>query len=241
MTITSSDKSAKEELLGVLIVLAAVSVSPLMFVAATAGYSDMNWLGVHALLPALAAFFIIWVLAAVRGWHRLVVGLTTAVWVGLLATVGLEVVRIIGFRVFDSMPGSMPKLMGVLLANQFMSGPNWWSNLLGWGDHFWNGISFATIYILVLGRRPWWMGVLYALLIATIFMLSPVMSVTGSGLFGQQYAPVAFPVTVYLAHLAYGTTIGYFVGRSSVSTPTLWSYVMEMVAPLASTRQRSAR
>ncbi|HYW77361.1 MAG TPA: hypothetical protein VFA48_12200 [Gammaproteobacteria bacterium] len=240
-TPTKTETPSIGELIGIAVVLAAVSVSPLMFVVSTAGYSSMNWLGWHALLPALAAFLVVWGIAAMMGWRRLAAGQATALWVGILATVGLEIVRLIGFREFGAMPGSMPELMGVLLTNQFMSGPDWWSNLLGWGDHFWNGISFATIYIVLLGRRAWWVGSLYALLVGTVFMVSPVMSVTGSGLFGQQFAPIAFPVTVYLAHLAFGTIIGYFVSKSPVAKPTLLTYLVDLLTPRPPSGQPEAR
>ena len=226
----TSEPSSVGELVGIAIVLAAASVSPLMFVATAAGYSSMNWLGLHALLPAVIAVFLVWVLAITRGWARLARGVPTALVAGVLATVGLEIVRLIGFRLFDAMPGSMPELMGVKLLDQFMSGPDALSNLAGWGDHFWNGASFAMIYILILGRRAWWIGTLYALGIGTIFMLSPVMSGIGAGLFGQQYAPIAFPLTVYIAHITFGTVLGITVSRSHVMRATLLTYLMDLMS-----------
>lgn len=229
----TSEQSSIGELIGIAVALAAASVSPLMFDVSAAGYSSMNWLGPHALLPAVIAVAVVWGVAVMRGWERLARGIPTALWVGALATVALEIVRLIGFRLFETMPGSMPELMGVLLLNQFMSGPDTLSNLVGWGDHFWNGFSFAMIYILILGRRAWWIGLLYALGIGTIFMLGPVMSVTGAGYFGQQYAPIAFPLTVYLAHIAFGTVLGIGVSRSHVARVTLLTYLMGLISPVS--------
>jgi len=228
-----SGQASFEELVGIGVVLAAVSVSPLMFTVSSAGYSSMNWLGLHALLPAVIAVAIVWGLAMIRGWQRLARGVPTALVAGMLATVGLEIVRLIGFRLFDAMPGSMPELMGVKLLDQFMTGPTTLSNLTGWGDHFWNGFSFAIIYILIFGRRAWWIGTLYALGIGTIFMISPVMSGIGAGLFGQAYAPVAFPLTVYIAHITFGTVLGTVVGRSGIDRPTLLTYCIGLVMPSA--------
>ena len=211
------------ELLAVLMVLAAASVSPLIFPIAEAGYSDMHWLGIHALVPAVAAVFAVIGLAGPAGWKALRKAILIGIWAGAVSTIGLEIVRTIGFRYFGAMPGSMPMLMGVLLTDRFMQGPNWLSNLIGWSDHFWNGASFAIIYILLLGRTRWWMGLIYAYAIATIFMLSPVMSAIGAGRFGQQFAPLGFPLTVYLAHTAYGFLLGWLVSRTAVNISPIWN------------------
>ncbi|MDE2496062.1 MAG: hypothetical protein KGL97_19365, partial [Alphaproteobacteria bacterium] len=80
-------------------------------------------------------------------------------------------------------------------------------------------IGFAFIYFAVVGRQRWWAGALYALVIATVFMLSPVMNIIGAGAFGQDFAPVKFPLTVYLAHLVYGIAVGW-IGQRAAATPS---------------------
>ncbi len=221
------------ELLGTLVVLAAASVSPLIFVASAAGYSSMHALGLHALIPALAVWFVIAGTARVARWDRLRRGLRAGFWAGIAATVSLEIVRIIGFRVFDSMPGSMPELMGVLLTNHFMQGPSAWSNLVGWGDHFTNGIGFATIYVLIFGRPRAWKALPYALTIAVIFMSSPVVRVMGAGYFGADYDP-GFVVTVLLAHVAFGLAVGTVVAASRAQPGPVWTHFLRRpTAPAA--------
>ncbi|HYW92827.1 MAG TPA: hypothetical protein VFA95_10325 [Gammaproteobacteria bacterium] len=210
------------ELLATLFVLAAASVSPLIFVASAAGYSTMHALGLHALIPALAVWCLIALTARAAGWERLWRGLRAGFWAGIAGTISLEIVRIIGFRLFDAMPGSMPELMGVLLTNHFMQGPSVWSNLIGWGDHFVNGIGFATIFVLVFGRVRAWMAMPYAYVIATIFMASPVVRVMGAGYFGANYDP-GFVVTVLLAHTAYGLAIGNVIARSGARPGLIWT------------------
>lgn len=207
------------------IVLAATAVSPLMFVATAAGYGSMNFYAKFALLPAIAVVLVIAVLARLKQWRRLGRGLLVALVAGPLATLGLEVVRIIGFRVFHAMPGSMPMLMGVLITNRTLLGPDIWSNLVGWGDHvFINGISFALVYVLVFGRQAWWKAIPYAWLIATIFMLSPDMTMLGNiGDFGLAMGP-GFAITVYLAHTVFGLILGLVVSRSYPQRETLWRY-----------------
>lgn len=212
------NKLSSSEALATAVALAAASVSPLAFDYSASGAMSLHTLGIEAILPALAVWIIVIAVAPLMGWRRLASAGQLAVIAGILGTAGLEAVRIIGFRFFQTMPGSMPMLMGVLLTNRFMDGPNWLSNLLGWGDHFWNGIGFAFIYMAVIGRQRWWAGVIYAFAIATVFMTGPVMNITGAGAFGQAFAPVKFPLTVYLAHLAFGLAVGWTAQRAA-STP----------------------
>ena len=112
---------------------------------------------------------------------------------GLIATVGLEVVRHIGF-LLGGMPGEMPKLMGVLLVDRFALGPNAVSNLAGWGYHFWNGAAFGLIYSLLFGKGKVWLGTLYGVLIGIGLMVSPVVNSLGVGYFGVDFG-WGFPAT----------------------------------------------
>lgn len=198
-----------------LVALIAASVSPLAFTWSATGAITLNVLGKVAIAPAVIVWLLVVVTAAVMGWKRLAWSGAIALVAGILGTAALEIVRATAFREFHAMPGSMPMLMGVLLTNRFMSGPDLFSNIIGWSDHAWNGIGFAFIYITLFGRMRWWMGTVYALGIATVFMLSPVMNIIGAGAFGQEFAPVLFPVTVYLAHIAYGSVVGWVTQRSN--------------------------
>jgi len=212
------------ELIATGVVLAATGVSPLMFVAAAAGFGTMNFYAKYALLPAIGVVIVIAFLAKMRHWERLYRGILIATVAGPLATVGLEVVRIIGFRIFHAMPGSMPMLMGVLITKRSLLGPNIWSDLAGWGDHIIiNGISFALVYVLVFGRPRWWKAVPYAWVIATIFMISPDMTMLGNiGNFGLAMGP-GFAITVYLAHTVFGVILGAIVTRWARLDQPLWS------------------
>lgn len=215
------------ELLATLVALAAVSVSPLIFTVAAAGYSTMHALVLSALLPAIGVLSLCLLLGVFLGWKRLYRDVLEGMWIGALATVGLEIVRIIGFRIFDSMPGSLPMLMGVLITNHFMQGPTLLTDLAGWAYHFWNGACFGMVYMIVLGRRAWWIGVVYALGIAVVFMSSPVVVMTGAGHFGSNLGP-GFAVTVLLAHIVFGAIIGLFASRKRIELPILLSGLLEL-------------
>lgn len=205
------------------LVLAAAAISPNMFVSQAAGYWSMHYLAPRALLPAALAVLLIFALARPMGWRRLRWAVGTALWAGPLATVALEIVRATGYRVFGAMPGSMPELMGVAIMNQWFTGPTLVSDLVGWAGHILgNGISFALIYTVIFGKPRWWCALGYALTIATVFLVSPVVTeMMGIGYFGASMAP-AFPLTVYLAHLAFGATLGILVARSRGRFAPLW-------------------
>lgn len=211
------------ELLATGVALAAAAVSPLMFVGAAAGYGSMSFYTKFAVLPAIFAVIVIAAVARIRHWHRLYRGILAAAIAGPLAAVGLDVVRMIGFRIFGAMPGSMPMLMGVLITNRFLLGPNVWSDVVGWADHLLaNGIGFALVYVLIFGRARWWAAVFYAWLVATVFMISPAMNMLGGiGDFGLAMGP-GFAVTVYLAHTAYGLILGLVVSRWCAVESPLW-------------------
>src|SRR5215472_9502933 len=144
-----------------LITLGAASVGPLIFPAAQAGHGTMPQLATYFLLPALAVLIVI----AVLSWKSVPAVGRSVVWGGLagsIATVGLEVVRLAGFKM-GYMPGNLPRLMGVLLLNRFALGPSSASDLAGWAYHFWNGASFGIIYVLLLGTSRRWVGLIYGI------------------------------------------------------------------------------
>ena len=104
--------------------------------------------------------------------------------------------------------------MGVLLLDRFAMGPNWLSNLAGWGYHFWNGAAFGLIYTLLFGRSPYWSDLIYGSLIGIGLMSSPVVVAMGVGYFGSQFG-IGFPITVMLAHLVFGLILGKFVATKN--------------------------
>ncbi len=199
-----------KRMMTILALLAAASVSPLIFPLAESGHSAMDVLAKVALLPSVAMIGVIWGLLYRRDDHLarlVVVGLVS----GAVATIALEAVRLAGFWL-GFMPGNLPRLMGVLLLNQFATGPTLASDIAGLAYHFWNGASFGLIYILVFGTCRRWVGTIYGVVIGLGFMLSPVVSALGVGFLGLEFSK-GFPVTVTLAHAAFGTGLGWSVVR----------------------------
>jgi len=202
------------ERLARLLALAAAGVSgAVLFAVSEAGYASLSRLALVVMLPAVGVLVAIAVAATVAGWRGLGRTLVVGVAVGVVATAGLELVRIVGFRAFHSMPGSMPMLMGVLLTGRIMVGPDLASNLLGWADHVYNGVAFVLIYLLLFGRRQPWLAFPYALLLGTGFLVSPVPKALGAGFFGAALG-AKFALTVYLAHALFATVLFLLVRRS---------------------------
>ncbi len=210
-------KTLKTGLL-LLVTLAAASVGPLIFPAAQAGHGTMAQSAKHFLLPAVAVLMVV----AVLCWKSVPAIGRSIVWGGLagaIATVGLEIVRIAGFKM-GYMPGNLPRLMGVLLLDRFALGPSLASDFAGWGYHFWNGASFGIIYVLILGTSRRWLGLLYGIVAGLGFLMSPVVLSLGVGYFGLQFS-LGFPITVLAAHAVFGLALGTLAHRFLSAQPSV--------------------
>lgn len=191
-------------------ILASASVAPLIFPISQAGYASMVDLGRWALIPSVAAVLLLAFWACIRGMASLQNRIVAGAGAGLLATVGLEVIRSLSFH-YGGMPGNLPELLGVLLTGRIMDGPSVQSDLVGWGYHFWNGLCFGVIYTIVLGRKRAWVGITYGMLIGLLFLLSPAVSSQGIGFMGMEMP--AMPLTVAAAHGVFGTILGFLAHR----------------------------
>src|SRR5260370_42680662 len=145
--------------LTILWLLLAASVSPLIFPIAESGRNSMDVLAKLALLPA-AVLLLITVVVLYRVADSLARASAVGLAAGAVATGALEAVRLPGFWV-GFMPGNLPRLMGVLLLNQFAAGPSLRSDIAGWAYHFWNGASFGLIYVLEFGTCLPWVGTMF--------------------------------------------------------------------------------
>jgi hypothetical protein len=192
--------------LTILLLLAAAAVSPLIFPLAESGRSTMDVLAKVALLPAAGLLLVsVALLYRIDDWLARISAAGLAA--GALATVALEAIRLPGF-LLRFMPGNLPRLMGVLLLNQFAAGPSLKSDIAGWAYHFWNGASFGLIYVLIFGTRRRWLGAAFGVLLGFGFLFSPVVSALGVGFIGLEFSK-GFPVTVTLAHAAFGFVLGW--------------------------------
>ncbi len=195
-----------EEVILSALALLLAGIAPNVFPAAQAGVAKMSLLGKWLLIPAMALLGVVTRVAWGRGHKRLTNRLLAGAAAGFIATIGLEVVRLTSFHAFEGMPGDLPRLMGVLLLDRFMLGPSLASDVLGWAYHFWNGVSFGILFTVFLGRRSLLWAPGYAELIGFGFLLSPAVKALGIGFMGLDMP--SMPITVVLAHLAYGLILG---------------------------------
>lgn len=210
-------KNPLKSLLFLGIVMPAASIGPLLFPAALAGHGSLAVMATRFLLPSAAVLIVMAALGYARRSDaaRLVVlgGLA-----GAIATVPLEIVRLTGFHL-NYMPGNLPRLMGVLLLDRFALGPSVASDIAGWAYHFWNGACFAVLYVAIFGTTRRWPAILYGSAIGIGFMVSPVVTSLGIGKFGLEYS-IGFPITVTLAHAAYGAALGILAARFAGQQPS---------------------
>ncbi len=134
--------------------------------------------------------------------HRLGVGLLG----GLAGTVaydlaraGLLVTGVFGNSAFVAIP-----IFGSLMTGQPPSAPAAIAG--GWIYHFWNGIAFAGMYGIAAGRAHWGYGVLFGMLLETLYMgaIPPLTRVS---------ADPAFMATSVLGHGVYGAVVGMVCQR----------------------------
>jgi hypothetical protein len=118
---------------------------------------------------------------------------------GVLGTIGYDVVRIpfaiAGQRVFAPI-----ETYGILIADASASSAL--TSTLGWLYHQSNGVTFGIAYAALAARRPWPWGVVWALFLETVAVLSPFAA--RYGLSGH-VVPIAI---AYGAHVAYGWPVG---------------------------------
>lgn len=204
------------------ILLGLAAISPNLFVAAQAGLSAFSSLAIQFLLPSVALILLLTIFSKFLKYTIIFRLATNGILAGIIATVALEIFRESGFRL-GMMPGDLPRLMGVLLLNQFASGPDIWSDLAGWSYHFWNGAVFGLIFSLVLGQSKIWQGLLYGLLIGIGFMISPVVKSLGIGLFGIDFKDgYQFALTVIIAHAVFGLALSFLLMKWNKGIPNIW-------------------
>lgn len=205
-----------------LILLALAGISPNLFPAGQAGMASFPSLVAKFLYPSAALIVVIIIIAKVLKYTDVSRLAINGIFAGILSTVALEIFRESGFRL-GTMPGDLPRLMGVVMLNQFASGPDIWSDLAGWAYHFWNGAMFGLIFSLLIGQSKIWQGLVYGLLIGLGFMISPVVKSLGIGLFGVGFKDgYQFAVTVVIAHAAFGLALAFLLMRWNKGIPNIW-------------------
>jgi hypothetical protein len=190
---------------GVLAVLALCSVAPLL--AWVFGLGRFAAWFRFLTLPALAVVAVAaFVVSRPRSRHRRIrTAMVVGAMGGLLGTIGYDLIRIpvvfLGYRVLAPIDS-----YGVLLLDDRSSSDV--SGLAGWLFHFSNGINFAIAYALVALGRDWRWGVVWAMFLETVTVVTPFVDAYGlSGKWG-------LIAVAYAAHIPYGLGVGWAASRA---------------------------
>lgn len=213
----------KKTQLGILLIaLLLAGVAPILFPVAQAGIASLSDLAVQFLIPSVILVAALIILAYASGHKEAGKQISNGLLAGMIGTIGLEIVRITGFKL-GGMPGDMPKLLGVLLLDQFAQGPDLLSNVAGWAYHFWNGAAFGIIFSVLAGKGGIKPGILFGVLVGIGFMVSPVTRAMGIGMFGLQFKDgYQFILTVTLAHIAFGFILGWIMLKLNRNAPNIF-------------------
>jgi hypothetical protein len=157
------------------------------------------------------------VLAAVTAWSLgsfrwLASRILGGVFAGVLSTIGLDAVRLWGYR-RGYMPSDMPRQFGRMILGP--QGKPRDVKFAGYAYHFLNGAGFGIFYTIVFGPARWLWGVVWGLIVWIAMMVSPPMLMSRSGPFLWRKGPGP-ALTALVAHLVMGVIIGV-VSRTVLS------------------------
>jgi hypothetical protein len=228
------------ELLGIGVALAAAAAggAELFALSTTGGRWSFQDLLARVGVPAAVVLLAVLAVAAALRWRRLARGIIVGVVAGAIATIGLEAIRITGFRVFHSMPGDLPTLMGIQATGRIMVGANTTAKMIGYLDHYWNGALFGVIFALIIANFPakrggiWaatLIGIAYGLALGYGFASGPVPRTLGIGGIFATVSVGEFRTTVYLAHAVFGAILGALVHRFMTDMPPLWTRALDLI------------
>jgi len=131
--------------------------------------------------------------------------LVNGIWVGLLAGL-IATIAYDGIRYFIERShllgynGFVP----ILMFGNWITGQPTTSlaaHIAGWTYHYWNGVTFGVIYTLAVGRKVWWWGIGYGILMECCMLgLFPM--------FLRVSSKFDFIAVSMIGHIFYGATLG---------------------------------
>lgn len=218
--------SAGELLLTLVAAIPAVVGPNVLVVALTPGMPQMPVLVRNALLPSMLLLGVVWLAARQLGYTRLANRIGAGVLIGFFATAGLDLLRLVSFRV-GFLPGNLPRMFGVLILDRMALGPSPLSDLVGSLYHFWVSACFGLAYALLLGRTRWWGGLLWGLIIEIGMMVTPPMVVAmGTGYFGLGLGRGLLNgvfLGSLIPHISYGIVLGLLLERYTAHRGTVFA------------------
>lgn len=183
---------------------AATSLAALL--VHVAGFLPMSFFLMVFGIPSVLLLF---VLAAIARWLRadmVIDGIRVGLWAGLAATIAYDGVRgVIETTHVFGYNGFAP----ILIFGSWITGQPTTSaaaHVAGWTYHYWNGLSFAVMYALMLGRRHWMYGVAYGVVMELCMLGVFPMFLRVTNKFD-------FVAVSMIGHLFYGAVLGIVVQK----------------------------
>lgn len=213
MTTARGFSRLRVEPLLTLIALVTGGISPLLIVFASAGFAPMRSLFWGVAVPSEIILFGVLLYARAAGLERLCWRLWVGVIGGVVLTMSLDIVRMAGVH-----SGYLPEtasLFGRLIEGVGKKAdvtPGLYS--LGLLYHYFNGVAFGVVYMILFGRSRWWWAVLYSVFFVELGMMvlppmAKMMGPFGVGKFGTVWNGMF--ITTLLAHVAMGIALGLIV------------------------------
>ena len=214
-----------KDVVATVLVLAASAVLPNAYVVSGMKLTALPHLVRAAVIPAVVVVVAVVIYGSLTGRRTLVRTILLASLAGVLATAGLDIVRLpstwVGYLPMDEgaeigmmlsgepmndhmgapVSGATPMPEGPMHEKASLS-----TLVRGYLYHYGNGISFALIFALLFGGAPWWVGVLYAVFFVDVGMMV-AMPMMGMPLRASGW------VAALLAHVAYGAVLGVLLSR----------------------------
>jgi hypothetical protein len=228
------------ELLLTAAALVPAAVGPnVLVVALTPGMPGMPVLVRWVLVPSIVFLAVVWALAWRCGYERLANRIWTGVWVGAATTAALDLFRLPSF-LLGLLPGNMPRMFGVLILDTMATGPTPLSDMIGGLYHYWVSACFGLTYALVMGRTPWWGGLIWGLVIEVGMMTTPPMVVAmDTGYFGLKLGRGLLNgvfIGSLIPHISYGIGLGLVLERYVRHRGTVFRMLRDVVRAPAGSR-----
>jgi hypothetical protein len=177
------------------------SISLVALLAHIAGVLEMRYFLFFFGIPSLLLLMAIAAYARLIDAAVLVNVLEVGLIAGIAATIAYDLARLILMEthIFDYDSYRAITIFGSWITQT--PSTTWQSFVAGWTYHYWNGISFSIMYMVLFARRHWLWGVGYGL----------VMEMCMLGLFPTFLpisSPAGFVALSLTGHVVYGAVIG---------------------------------
>ncbi len=184
-----------------IIALVCASLSLAALLVHLAGLLPMSF---FLMVFGIPSVFLLFTLAALARWLRadiVIDGMRVGLLAGFAATIAYDGIRlIIEHTHIFGYNGFAP----ILIFGSWITGrpeSTTAAHVVGWTYHYWNGLSFGIMYVLMFGKRHWLFGLAYGI-VMELMMLGVFPT------FIRVTDRFSFIAVSMIGHIAYGAVLG---------------------------------